>query len=119
MPNWRRQFKILTHRKTVGTWPSSLNIPRSYDCPEYVVVSWCKKRKRFRFKYAIATGIPYSWSESKMFRLGPRRTLIPKEDAIDSFGSELAAQNGLPWVRCFDPSWKLHDLMLMRLKGKI
>lgn len=113
MSSGRKRFKILTHVKSDGTWPSSLQVPRLYTCPAYVVAAWCPKRRRFRIKQALAVGIPYSWSESRYARIAD------KGNPVDVMGQQLAAQNGLPWVKTFDPSWKLHDLMLMRLKGKV
>ena len=68
MPNWRRQFKILTHVPLLG---------RYHSIPEFVIVSWCKKRKRFRIKERLAVGMAF------------RRP--------DEFGKQLAEQHNLPF----------------------
>ncbi len=34
-------------------------------------------------------------------------------------GRQLAAQAGLFWLKNFNASWKLKDLVAMRLKGKL
>ncbi len=123
MSSGRKRFKILTQRLTSGTWVSSLGVPRAYNCPEYVIKAWCPTRKRFRDKDTLAVGIPYPWSETRpripWWRSPSKMTVHPYVDAIDSFGSQLATQNGLPWIRNFNPSWKMQDLLLLRLKGKI
>lgn len=85
-------------------------------CPEYVVFAWCPKRRRFRAKETLAVGVPYdAW-----YRWGRSVPRVDEDSPnfID-YGQQLAAQNGLHWVKTFDPQWKLHDLMLMRLKGKV
>lgn len=111
MPNWRRQFKILTHVPVPISWVHSF--PGVSQCPEYVVYSWCPKRKRFRLKQTLAIGVPYysSWCW--------KRRCFETETTHHVYGQQLADQHGIPWVKTFDPSWKLHDLMLMRLKGKV
>jgi len=66
------------------------------------------------------TGLPYAWSETRIrLRDIPKYGLPGYANVVDSYGQQLADQNGIPWVKTFDPSWKLHELMLMRLKGKV
>lgn len=110
-------FKVLTYVDTLVYWPHSVTDFRPTGitpCPEYVIYTWCTRRNRFRMSKSIAIGVPFDgWR-----KWGRGRATAGNEDCIE-FGKQIAQQNGIPWVKNFDPSWKLHDLMLMRLQGKV
>lgn len=122
-----KSFKILTHRPIDVIWKPTLVPDPIYgqggfsQCPEYVAYTWCRRRKKFRReKEVLAVGVPYEcwwrWGSRSQ-----RRGWIDRGDNTDyaRFGKELAAQNGLHWIDGFDPAWKMQDLVLLRLKGKI
>lgn len=110
-----KAFKILTHKPIQVKWVHHGTGYLDYlqEAPEFIEYHWCRRRKRFRESGKLAVGVPYDgwarWGKSKRYN---------NSDCID-FGKELAAQNGLHWIEDFNPSMKMKDLLLLRLKGKI